>query len=114
MTNAPTAVVRAAGQRIGAGIARHSHSVGYRLVLLSNDHGAGTLAGELGWIGLKGSVTCAEDIERTVREAEGALGRIDLVVNNTGLASPAGAYITGQNLRVDGGLARPMSPIPLR
>jgi len=30
------------------------------------------------------------------------------------LASPAGAYIIGPNLRVDGGLARPMSAIPLR
>jgi len=77
----------AAGQGIGAGIARHLNSVGYRLVLLSNDPGAETLAAELGCIGLKGSVTCIEDIEHTVRAAAEAFGRIDLVVNNTGHAA---------------------------
>ena len=87
MTHAPSAIVMAASQGIGAGIARHLHSVGYRLLLLANDSGVETLATELGCIGLKGSVTSVEDIERTVRTAVDAFGRIDLVVNNTGHAA---------------------------
>ena len=79
------------------------------------------MASELGCIGTQGSVTSVEDIDRTVQIAVDSFGRIDLVVNNTGhaatgevgatvafLASAGGAYITGQNLRVDGGLARPI------
>ncbi len=87
MTHTPSAIVMAAGQGIGAGIARHLHSVGYRLVLLANDVGAQTLAAELGVVGLKGSVTSVEDIEVAVRTAVESFGRIDLVVNNTGHAA---------------------------
>lgn len=83
----PSAIVMAAGQGIGAGIARYLHSVGYRLALVSNDTGAGLLASELGCIGLMGSVTSVDDIERSVRTAVDAFGRIDLVVNNTGHAA---------------------------
>lgn len=84
MNEQPTAIVMAAGKGIGEGIARHLHSVGYRLVLVSNGSGAETLATELGCLGLKGSVTSVEDIERTVSSTVDAFGRVDLVVNNTG------------------------------
>jgi NAD(P)-dependent dehydrogenase (short-subunit alcohol dehydrogenase family) len=84
MTDAPVAIVTAAGKGIGAGIARHLASQGYRLLLLSNGDGARRLAEELGCLGATGSVTHAPDIEAAVQTALQAWGRIDAVVNNTG------------------------------
>ena len=79
-----TAIVMAAGKRIGEGIARHLAGIGYQLLLVSNGDGATKLATELGCLGLKGSVARKEDIDATVALATKTWGRIDLVVNNTG------------------------------
>jgi NAD(P)-dependent dehydrogenase (short-subunit alcohol dehydrogenase family) len=84
MSAVPTAIVMAAGKGIGEGIARHLAAVGYRLILVSNGEGARRLADELGCIGMVGSVTNADDIDRVVRAAEVEWERLDLVVNNTG------------------------------
>jgi len=54
--------------------------------LLSNGEGAERLAAELGCIGMQGSVTNPADIDRAVQTALSAFGRIDLLVNNAGVA----------------------------
>jgi len=97
MTEHPSAIVTAAGRGIGEGIARHLAGLGYRLLLMSNGSGAERLAAELGCVGLQGSVTSPADIDRAVRAADDAFGRIDLVVNNTG--HPA----QGELLAIDDG-----------
>ncbi|MFW2340854.1 MAG: SDR family oxidoreductase [Acidimicrobiia bacterium] len=77
-------IVTAAGKGMGAAIARRLTSDGYRLVLLSSSGGAESLAAELGGIGLTGSVTEPDDLDRLVTTTMDTFGRIDAVVNNTG------------------------------
>lgn len=83
-TNAPVAIVTAAGRGMGAAIARELHSRGYRLALMSPSGSAEALARELGAFGLSGSVASAQDLQRLVDGAVGAFGRVDAVVNHTG------------------------------
>jgi NAD(P)-dependent dehydrogenase (short-subunit alcohol dehydrogenase family) len=78
------AIVTAAGRGIGAGIARELAARGWRLGLLSPSGAASTLAGELGGVGIDGSVTEPAALERLVAATLKAHGRIDAVVNNTG------------------------------
>ena len=54
MTDRPTAIVTAAGQGIGAAIARELNGRGYRLALMSPSTRSVELADELGAIGLQG------------------------------------------------------------
>lgn len=84
MSGEPVAIVTASGKGIGAAIARELASGGYRLALMSNGGGARHLAGELGGVGIDGSVTDPEDLQRLVDDAVAAFGRVDAVVNNTG------------------------------
>ncbi|MEX2323603.1 MAG: SDR family oxidoreductase [Acidimicrobiia bacterium] len=84
MTGAPVAIVTAAGKGIGAAIARRLAADGYDLVLMSTGGGAERLAGDLGAVGLTGSVTEPDDLARLVDTALDRFGRIDAVVNNTG------------------------------
>lgn len=81
-----TAIITAAGQGIGAAIARELAANGYFVAMMSNSGGAESLAAELGGIGLTGSVTEADDIEKLVEQTVKSRGRIDAVVNNTGHA----------------------------
>jgi NAD(P)-dependent dehydrogenase (short-subunit alcohol dehydrogenase family) len=78
------ALVTAAGKGIGAAIARALHAEGYRLALLSPSGNAERLAQELGGRAVTGSVSAPADLERLVKTALDAYGRIDVVVNNTG------------------------------
>lgn len=78
------AIITAAGQGIGAAVARELAAAGYRVSLLSNSGGALALAQELGGIGLTGSVTAPSDLARLVESTLAHYGRIDAVVNNTG------------------------------
>lgn len=84
MDDRRVALVTAAGKGMGAAIARRLASDGYRLGLLSNSGGAEKLAAELGGIGLTGSVTEPDDLDRLVTTTMDTFGRIDAVVNNTG------------------------------
>lgn len=86
MTQAPVAIVTAAGRGIGAAIARELSERGYRLALLSPSGAAQELAHELGGKAVTGSVAEAGDLERLVQSALDSYGRIDAVVNNTGHA----------------------------
>ncbi len=80
----PVAIVTAAGRGMGAAIARELADSGYRLALLSSGGGAVELAGELGALGMTGSVTDPDDLARLVDATLESHGRIDAVVNNTG------------------------------
>jgi len=84
MTNQKTAIVTAAGQGMGAAIARELAANGYQLGLMSNSGGAEKLASELRAVGQTGSVTNAEDLEMLVANTLSKYGRIDAVINNTG------------------------------
>ena len=84
MTAAPVAIVTAAGRGIGAACAHELAARGYRLALMSPSDRSVRLADELGGIGLQGSVTRPEDIDRLVQATMDAYGRIDAVVANTG------------------------------
>lgn len=83
-TDAEVTIVTAAGRGMGEAIARRLHRDGHQLALMSNTGGAEELAGELGCIGLTGSVTEPVDLERLVEATVGSYGHIDGVVNNTG------------------------------
>lgn len=78
------AIITAAGQGIGAAIARELDESGYKLALMSNSGGAVNLAEELGGIATTGSVTNPDDLKKLVDAALEAYGRVDAVVTNTG------------------------------
>ncbi len=84
MSEAPVAIITAAGRGIGAACARELAARGHRVVLLSPSGSAVELANELGGIGVTGSVMDTTDLERLVETALDAYGRIDAVFNNTG------------------------------
>lgn len=86
MGKTKVAIITAAGQGIGAAIARELAN-DYHLVLMSRSTEATHLARELGGIGLAGSVTEQADLQRLVEAAMTAHHRIDAVVNNTGHAT---------------------------
>lgn len=77
-------IITAAGQGLGAAIAREMAAVGYRVSLLSNTGGAVKLAEELEGIGMTGSVTEQADLAKLVASTMDRFERIDAVVNNTG------------------------------
>lgn len=85
-TDRKVAIVTAAGQGIGAAIARELTRDGYRVALMSRSDGGKKLAAELGGIATAGSVTSAADLEELVDRTMVAYGRIDAVINNTGHA----------------------------
>lgn len=79
-----TAIITASGKGMGAACARELAARGYHVALLSPSGGAKTLAGELGGVGINGSVTEPADLEALVHLAMETYGRVDAVVNNTG------------------------------
>jgi NAD(P)-dependent dehydrogenase (short-subunit alcohol dehydrogenase family) len=68
---------------MGAAITRELAANGYRVALMATgsvDH----LAREIDGLGVQGSVTSDEDLDRFVKATLDKYGRIDAVVNNTG------------------------------
>ena len=84
MIEKPVAIITAAGKGLGAAAAHALAKRGYRLALLSPSGSAEQLAKELGGVGMKGSVSSADDLARLVDLAQSSYGRIDAVLNNTG------------------------------
>jgi NAD(P)-dependent dehydrogenase (short-subunit alcohol dehydrogenase family) len=77
-------LVPAASQGIGAGVARQLASRGWSVALLARSAGVESLAGELGGVAVRGSITDAAALEELTERAVTRWGRIDAVVNNTG------------------------------
>lgn len=80
------AIVTAAGKGMGAESARELAARGYKLALMSPSGASVELAGELGGVGMNGSVTETADLQKLVDLTMTSYGRIDAVVNNTGHA----------------------------
>ena len=78
------AVVTAASRGIGAACAEALANAGWSVVLLARSPEVIGLAERLGGVGIQGSVTEMQDLERLVATARERHGRIDAVVNNTG------------------------------
>jgi NAD(P)-dependent dehydrogenase (short-subunit alcohol dehydrogenase family) len=84
MTANKVAIVTAAGRGMGAAIAKELAAHQYDLALMSPSGAAEELAKSLGALGLKGSVTEVDDLQRLVNGTMERFGRIDAVVNHTG------------------------------
>ncbi len=84
MDGRKVAIVTAGGRGMGAAIARALAARDHALVLMSPGGSAEALAAELGAVGVNGSVTRPEDLEKLVAAAMDTHGRIDAVANNTG------------------------------
>ena len=77
------AVVTAGGGGIGRAIALELRDRGYDLALMSRSEACEETAGEVGGLGLRGSVTEAGDLEKLVEATMARFGRIDAVVCHT-------------------------------
>lgn len=97
MSQQPVAIIAGAGRGMGAACARELVARGYAVALMSPSGAARSLAGELGGVGLDGSVTNIVDLERLVELTMTTYGRIDAVVNSTGHAPRS----TGSSLPFD-------------
>jgi NAD(P)-dependent dehydrogenase (short-subunit alcohol dehydrogenase family) len=84
MTANKVAIVTAAGKGIGAAIAKELSNSGYQLSLMSPSGSAEELAKSLGGLGIKGSVTKVDDLQKLVKMTIDQYGRVDAVVNHTG------------------------------
>jgi NAD(P)-dependent dehydrogenase (short-subunit alcohol dehydrogenase family) len=78
------AIVTAGGSGMGAAAARRLARDGYRIAILSSSGKGEALAQELGGVGVTGSNTSNDDLQRLVDRAMGAWGRIDVLVNSAG------------------------------
>jgi NAD(P)-dependent dehydrogenase (short-subunit alcohol dehydrogenase family) len=84
MTANKVAIVTAAGKGIGAAIAKELSNSGYQLALMSPSGSAEELAKSLGGLGVKGSLTEVDDLQKLVKMTMDRYDRIDAVVNHTG------------------------------
>jgi NAD(P)-dependent dehydrogenase (short-subunit alcohol dehydrogenase family) len=79
----PVVIVTAASQGIGRAVATHlSHE--WNVVLLARSESIIEVAESVSCLGVQGSLTEPESLERLVRIALERYGRIDALVNNTG------------------------------
>jgi NAD(P)-dependent dehydrogenase (short-subunit alcohol dehydrogenase family) len=84
------ALITAASQGIGAGIAREFASRGYKVALLARSDKVKDVSRELGGIAVKGDITDTASLQALVDAAVQRWGRIDAVVNNTGHPAKGG------------------------
>tara|TARA_B100000029_G_scaffold516824_1_gene635331 strand:+ start:47706 stop:48425 length:720 start_codon:yes stop_codon:yes gene_type:complete len=84
MTARKVAIITGSGRGMGAAIARKLANDGYNISVFSPSGAAELLGKELGGIGLTGSVTDVNDLQKLVDLTLKKYGRIDGVVNSTG------------------------------
>ena len=77
------AIVTAGGGGMGRAIALELHDRGYDLALMSRSEICEKTAAEVGGLGIRGSVTEAQDLSRLVEGTMARFGRIDSVVSHT-------------------------------
>jgi NAD(P)-dependent dehydrogenase (short-subunit alcohol dehydrogenase family) len=107
MDQSKVAIVIAGGSGMGAAAARQLHQAGYALGIMSSSGKGEALAQELGGVGVTGSNQHVADMQKLVDAVMARYGKADEIGATVAfLASEGAAYITGQNIRVDGGLMR--------
>jgi NAD(P)-dependent dehydrogenase (short-subunit alcohol dehydrogenase family) len=84
MTGQKVALVTAGGSGMGAAAARRLAADGFSVAILSSSGKGEALARELGGIGVTGSNTSNDDLDRLVDQAMAQWGRIDVLVNSAG------------------------------
>lgn len=74
----------ASGTGMGADAAKHLHSKGYKVAIMSSSGKGEQLAKQLGGLGYTGSNLILEDIKNFVNKALSKYGKIDILVNSAG------------------------------
>ena len=74
----------AAGTGMGADAAKHLHSKGYDIAIMSSSGKGETLAKDLGGLGFTGSNLLSKDIKNFVDKVYTEYGKIDILINSAG------------------------------
>ena len=74
----------ASGTGIGANAAKHLHTKGYKIAIMSASGKGESLANQLGGIGFTGSNLNTKDIRNFINKVREIYGKIDILVNSAG------------------------------
>jgi len=74
----------ASGSGMGADAAKHLHSKGYEIAIMSSSGKGEKLATELGVLGFTGSNLVSKDIKHFIDKVNTEYGKIDILVNSAG------------------------------
>ena len=86
-----------AGSGMGADAAKHLHSKGYKVAIMSSSGKGETLANDLGGLGYTGSNLILGDIREFIDKSLNKFGRIDVLVNSAGHGPKGGVLELSDN-----------------